>query len=343
MKRYYFRVDGGNIYSVATGHITRCLKLAEYITAQEQAKICFVMKDFAEGVNIVKNKFDVISIAKNADRKEEISILRKTMDPGSCFICDLRNIDDNYISEVKKICAAFILFDDLGVKNIHPDILINPTPFSYYDYKENDYPGTDLLFGENFFFTRDKLINNSYPRDFKKDKYSIMTSFGGADPLNITEFFIKNIAPKLKQHDISIVLGPAYAKKEELIKKYKDSDDLHFSTDVFPLDDMLLNHDVVFVCGGDTSIEACRSGAATFIISSIDYEKDFGRLLHNKEMAYFVADIEDIKAGRFTHDYMTVLEDRSKLAQLSRKGVTLTDGKGLERIYQFILKKEHRR
>ena len=39
MGRIIFRVDGGAIYSIATGHITRCLKLANYIRKNYKIEI----------------------------------------------------------------------------------------------------------------------------------------------------------------------------------------------------------------------------------------------------------------------------------------------------------------
>lgn len=340
MRKYYFRVDGGNIYSIATGHIARCLKLAEYINLREKTEICFIMKDYPEGIDLVRNKFEVFTLDKGIGKKDEARILRESINAGSYFICDLRGVDDAYISEIKKTGATFILFDDMGIENVHPDILINPTPFCYEEYNRNKYPGMTLLLGEEFFFIRPELSSKAYSRNFIKDRRSIMASFGGADPLNITEFFIQKIVPKLGAYDISIVLGPAYAKKEEIINKYGALDMIRFFTQVFPLDSMLLNHDIVFVCGGDTCVEATRSGAATFIISSIDYEKKLGQLLDKKGMAYFVADIEDIKSGKFSRDYLGALKNKERLKSLSFHGMTLVDGRGLERIYNYLQEKK---
>lgn len=336
MKKYYFRVDGGNIYSIATGHVARCLKLAEHINLREKAEICFIMRDYPEGIDLVRNKFEVVTLDKGVGKKDEASILCESINKGSYFICDLRGVDDAYISEIKKTGATFILFDDLSIKNVYPDILINPTPFCYEEYNRNKYPGMTLLLGEKFFFIRPELSSKAYPRNFIKDRHSIMASFGGADPLNITEFFIQKIVPKLGAYDISIVLGPAYAKKEETIKRYGGSSAIRFFTQIFPLDPMLLNHDIAFVCAGDTCIEALRSGIATFIISSIGHEKKIGQLLDKKGMAYFVTDIEDVESGNFSHDYLGVFDDKERLRGLSVRGMTLVDGRGLERIYDYI-------
>lgn len=337
MKKYYFRVDGGNIYSVATGHITRCLKLADFISGKENSQIYFIMKDYKEGVGLVDKKYEAVLLRADADIRSEIDLIKNVISGDSYFICDIRNIDNGYISEIKKNRLKFILFDDLGVKGIEPDILINPAPFCQYGYKREEYPNTKLLLGEKFFFINPSLIDRAHLRDFKKERYNIMASFGGADPCNITEFFIKNIAPQLKEHDISVILGPAYKRKSAIVEKYGNIGNVTFYTDITGLDDMFLSSDIAFVCGGDTCIESCVSGAATFIISSIYYEKSLGQLLDKNKMAYFVADIEDIKSSNVDNKYLKVLHgDEALLSSISKRGMGLIDGNGQDRVYKTI-------
>lgn len=342
MRNYYFRVDGGNLYSIATGHITRCLKLADFIKGREDAHIYFVMKDYKEGVDLVDKRYKTILLNKDATFNEEIGLLKKMISQDAYLICDIRGINSIYINELKNSCTKFILFDDLGAEDLNPDVLINPTPFSYYEYNRNSYPDTTLLLGERFFFASPSLVDKACIRDFEKEKFNIMVSFGGADPCNITEFFLAHISPALKGHNISVVLGPAYKRKSDIMKNYGNIQNIRFFPDIKSLDEILLQNDIAFVCGGDTCIEACASGIATFIISSIYYEKKIGKLLHEKNMAYFIADIEDIKKNEMIDgEYLEVITyDKSHLEEMSRCGRKLVDGQGLERAYNHIHKEE---
>ncbi len=335
---YYFRVDGGNIYSIATGHITRCLKLADYISSHEKAKICFIMKNYSEGVRLVKNRYQVRLINKDLNINDEVRLIRRSIDKDSDFICDLRNINNGYISKIKENCNKFILFDDLGIKNLTPHVLINPTPFCYLNYNGKIKSKTTLLLGEKFFFTDKPLIKKAFTRKYNKRKYNILASFGGADPCNITNFFLKNIAPNLKTHRISVILGPANQNKLELIKNYRNKN-IKFYTNLTCLSDVFSTCDIAFVCAGDTCIESCVSGLATFIISSIYYEKKLGQLLHKKKMAYFVADIANIKMNKISARYLKIMNSDKLLREISSQGRDLVDGEGLERVYAVIKSK----
>jgi spore coat polysaccharide biosynthesis predicted glycosyltransferase SpsG len=337
MRKYYFRVDGGSLYSVATGHIMRCLKLADYISKKENSQIYFIMKNYKEGISLVKNRYSVILLNPAQDINSEISKIKKIIQKGCCFICDIRGVDNRYIAEIKKKSSKFILFDDLGIKDISPDILINPTPFCYYGYKKNNYPDTILLLGEKFFFIDNYLIKRACIRAFKGKRYNIMASFGGADPCNITELFINNIAPCLEGHRISIILGPANIRQDVILEKHRHKKNIRFYTHLSSLSNIFLKNDIAFVCAGDTCIESCSSGVATFIVSSIAYEKNIGQLLHSKKMAYFVTDVEEIKNKILNNGYLDALNNRRFLRDISSNGFKLADGRGQRRIYDILL------
>lgn len=345
MAKYFFRVDGGNIYSIATGHIKRCLKLADYISSieKEDADICFIMKNYKDGVRLADKKYKVITFSANSDLKNEIEFLRDIISREGYFICDIRGIDNRYIAEIKKICFKFVLFDDLCIKDVEPDIIINPTPFSYQEYNEADYSRVTLLLGEKFFFVDPGLIKRTYTRDFNKESYKILVSFGGADPLNITEFFIKNFVTRLKQHNISIVLGPAYSLREEIVSKYSHIKNIKLYLNLNSLDTLLLDSDIAFVAGGDTCIEACASGLATFIISSIAYERKLAQALHARNIAYFLADKEKISDDECVDDYFleSLRKNKELLGNLSKNTRSLIDGYGLERVYNIIKENNH--
>lgn len=337
MQSYYFRVDGGSIYSVATGHIFRCLKLAEYLAKHNNVEIFFIMKDYKEGVDLVNQlKFPVILLSPQTTFDEEIRIIKNKAKQNSIIICDVRKIGQPYISQMKEHFRTFVLFDDLGIKNVNPDILINPAPYCYNEYNKRDYPKSALLLGEKFFFLSKQLKDNSCKRDFRKEKFSIMASFGGADPMNITEVFIQRLVPCISEFDISIILGPAYLKKDEIKTRYGSIKNIRFIENVSPLDRVFLKHNIAFVCGGDTCIEACASGMATFIIASIYYEKKTAELLHKSRMAYFVGDIEGIKRDGFSNGCLRALKNKDFLNRIASYGRNLTDGKGLERVCRIL-------
>lgn len=338
MRRFYFRVDGGQIYSIATGHITRCLKLADYIANKEKAEINFIMKNYKEGIGLVRRKYKVIPLGINIKLSDEISWIKKIITKDPYFICDIRNINKEYINKIKRSCKKFVLFDDLGIKDLTPDILINPTPFCYRGYKKNDCKDTRLLLGEDFFFISQFLTRKANKRNFGRNKLNIMASFGGADPCNITEFFLQNIVPALREHRLSVVLGPAYKKRAEVQERYKGISNIKFYANLTSLDNIFVRNEIAFVTGGDTSIESCSNGLATFIISSIHYEKEIAKSLHKKRMVYFIGDIERINKGSFFNDaYLAVLQDKHLLKGLSENGMRLVDGRGLERIYNALL------
>lgn len=339
MKDYYFRVDAGNVYSLATGHLTRCLKLADYISSKEKADICFLMKGYPEGIKLVEGRYRVVILARNSGEKEELEFISRNISKGCFFICDVRGVGAGYVKKIKRICTKFVLFDDLGEACGQSDILINSGLLYNRAYNKKGFPGTDFLLGEKYFLLSRKLVSRGHKRGFVGRKLKVMASFGGADPCGVTEFFIENIVPLLKGHEIAVVLGPAFGRKKEVLRRYAGINGLKFISGVNNLDNLLLKHDIAFTCGGDTCIEACASGAVTMIISSIFYERKLAEVLHKRGMAYFVADIDALRNKEFNLGPLKIaLGDRRLLRNISSTGLGRVDGLGLERVYHRIIK-----
>ncbi|MBF0483562.1 MAG: hypothetical protein HQL25_02535 [Candidatus Omnitrophica bacterium] len=341
MRKFCFRVDGGSIYSVATGHITRCLKTARYLKARGEQDFVFFMRDYPEGIRLVEPEFKVIRLPKDIPIEDEIQLMGPEFNKNTFFFCDIRNLTQKYIDAVRSACRKFILFDDLSVKNLQPDILINPTPFSYLNYNTKVCVHTKLLLGEEYFFVSDHLVKQARKRDFSKDHFNILASFGGADPCNITEYFLNEIVPLLTPHTVTVVLGPAYKLAAEVQVKYASLKNVKFVVGPKNLDDLFLSNDIAFVCGGDTCIESCCSGAATFVISSISYEKQCAEILSARNMVVFATDIEDIKAGRVNKKFMDLIKkSEPRLKAISDQGMVLVDGSGLKKIYDALMEGE---
>ena len=80
MKKYYFRVDGGDVYCIATGHIMRCLKLADFISMREKAEIYFIMKNYKDGIGLVGGRYRVLLIDKDLNIKDETKNINNNLE-----------------------------------------------------------------------------------------------------------------------------------------------------------------------------------------------------------------------------------------------------------------------
>ncbi len=340
---FVFRVDGGNVYSVAMGHVYRCLHLAHHLSDKNTGNISFLMRNFPEGVGKVKTTYPVEYVPKDLSICEERDFIFSKIAVKDVFICDIKGIDNNYIKKIKQKVSLFCYFDDIGISDINPDILINPSPYTDMSlYTPAD--GCDYLLGLDYFILDNRIYKT------KKDSLNtnirkILLSFGGADLTNITGAFIKNMRDFFKEYFITVIIGCAYNQKRE--KQLKEITNVRkaqgftikLKKDVPSLYPFFLETDIAIVAGGDTCLESIFTGTPTFIISSIEYEAKSAKALHDKGIARHVGFIQKDSAKEILKNVENDLSNKKLLKELFENGKSVIDGKGIERVANKILEK----
>ena len=337
-ERVIFRVDGGNVYSLAMGHVYRCLKVAKIIAGRKVgADLIFVMKDYEKGVKKVEEEdFEVVQIPHNWTIEEEIDFIDEfTKDFTShIFIADIRHINNEYIAIVKTNRGHVIYFDDLGGHSLKPDVIINPSiaassqRYPYHNEKTDYYIG-----GKYFIIDRTIFLN---PKDSIREKCNtILVSFGGADPCNLTCSILRTLVKLPIDINITVILGPAYNHHRELKKLLQTGQrQITIKTDVKNMYKEIMNADIGIVSGGDTCLEMIFTGTPAVVIPSIWYEKEVADYLVEKGAA------KSIYSHEVEEKLLNTIEDLihnySERQTLNRVAKNLVDGKGAERVFEII-------
>lgn len=333
-----FRVDGGNVYGVAMGHVYRCLKVAKAIAERKAgADITFVMKNYKAGTKKVQEEgFKVVQIPYEWRIEEEIDFIDKFTKEftSHIFIADTRDINNKYIESVKTNRGYFIYFDDLGGHSLKPDVIINPSVAESLQKYRSYNKKTAYYIGEKYF-----IIDRNFflkPKDSIREECNrILVSFGAADPCNLTCRILKILVKLAVEININVILGPAYNYRRELNKLLQNSRrDITTKTNVKNMYNEIMNADIGIVSGGDTCLEMIYTGTPTMIIPSIWYEKETAGYLAEKGAAECVyLDEGDEKILNGIED---LIHNYSKRKSLSRIGRKIIDGKGIERVFAII-------
>ena len=334
-----FRVDGGDVYSVAMGHVYRCLKVAKTIAERRAgADITFVMKNYKEGIKKVQEEgFKVVQIPPEWRVGEEIDFIDEFTKEFTyhIFIADIRDINNKYIETVKANRGCFIYFDDLGGHSLKPDVIINPSIAEslqkYPSYNEK----TDYYIGEKYFIIDRKIFLN--PKDsIREECNKILVSFGGADPCNLTCSILKTLVKLPVEININVILGPAYNHRRELDKLLQNNRrDITIKTNVKSMYNEIMNADIGIVSGGDTCLEIIYTGTPTMIIPSIWYEKEIARYLAEKGAADCVY-LDEGDDEKMLNGIEDLIHNYSKRKSMSRTGRAIIDGKGVEKVFTII-------
>jgi pseudaminic acid biosynthesis-associated protein pseG len=241
-----FRVDAS--LQIGSGHLMRCLTLAERLRERENANIVFVLRDL-EGnlIEFVKRKgYQVLvlprtvekqkylsgyeawlTVDQKTDARECIAILQEEPHP-DFLIVDSYAIDEVWERTVRPYVGKIVVIDDLANRVHDCDILLDQ---NFYLDKESRYENLVprscrcflgpryVLLRKEFYNTKKKIRRRSGEID------NILVFYGGVDLTNETEKAIFAILKSGIHAHVNVILGQANPYRDrikELCDKYKN-------------------------------------------------------------------------------------------------------------------------
>ena len=232
MLNIIFRVDSSNL--IGTGHIFRCINLANII---ENTNIEFICKDFENNSShICKQKYKVhlikpseflnVNLNINSwlgdtqlnDAKKTIEIIKnKNID---WLFIDHYNINKKWEDYLKPFVKKIFVIDDYTNRPHNCNVLLNQQieydkSFLYKNLLPSD---CKLLLGKKFILLKQEYINSSIIRKTIKKLKRINIFMGGGDPsnetLNIIKIFEKLNEKLNKPFIFDVIVGSSNKHKK---------------------------------------------------------------------------------------------------------------------------------
>ncbi len=333
MRKYYFRVDGGNVYSLGMGHVYRCLKIADCLKRKGIGSV-FIMRGIRGGIDKVRDQnYPVISLPGNLGPDEEINKLADIC-KGSVLIADIRGISNKFFRRLNAVCKKTIYFDDLGSNNFSPDVLINPAVTPQLRRYRRKQKKTRYLLGVKYF-----ILGQGFRRKHKVSQSikNVAVSLGGADPAGYTPRILKILSELKYSFRIKLILGPAFRNFNEISGLVKALNGrISVLKNVKNMGKWLYQADLAFVSGGDTALELAYTGTPGIIVPTIDYENITAEYLEGKSIFINLRDIKKIAVSSTLKKIEAFWEDYNKRKRFSRNARSFIDGRWINRISPFL-------
>ena len=232
INKIVFRCDAGNNPKVGTGHLYRCIHIAEYLVRKYEINkkqiifICKQKREFSISKNILHNhNYKIKEISNNIidNSTEEAKIISRAS--GNLLIIDrIGTTNKKFYNILKKRFNKIILFEDKSKIRNRFDLTINSLVFPKLHLKSRN-----VKVGFKFLLLPSILKNkatNSLPNN-------IFLSFGGYDHNNLC-FKVLKILHKVNQN-LKIFIPKIYelnlhklSKNHKIILYSKDSYLEHF-------------------------------------------------------------------------------------------------------------------
>lgn len=332
---FYIRADANE--KIATGHMVRCLAIAEAAREAGEDTTFIMADDRGKGLVDAKGFQSIVLNTTWDEMNTEIpTILEVIKENGikSLFI-DSYFVTETYLTELRKIThVAYI--DDLNLFKYPVDTLICYASYYKKFAHEDNYTDTELLLGINYAPLRHEFSQCGEKKIASKIENVLLMS-GGTDQYDIIEGVLDAIDKK-RYKNIYVTCGIFYQGINELKRKYENYPSVKIMRNIPDIKNYMDAVDIAVTGAGTTLFELCAVG-----LPAISYILADNQILNGRQ---FDADgiipcMGDVRQDDIVHKVAEYLE-RYDGNQLERKKISLkmqkyVDGKGAMRIAQKMI------
>tara|TARA_B100000686_G_C16787710_1_gene976378 strand:+ start:1929 stop:2900 length:972 start_codon:yes stop_codon:yes gene_type:complete len=304
------------------GHLMRQIHIANEFRRQKK-EVRFFIPGYQTAKDILKQYNFSYHTVENFD-----SVPNMEKEDGGITILDIQNTTFTFIQTLKNKCKKIISFEDHGEGRNSVDLLIdcNLNP----ENSQKISSPANILFGLPYSVLGPQFRKfHLEQRNFQDEIRSLLITFGGTDPYNITLDLAKHIPNKLKT---TIIVGPGFQNQKNLMEL--NNNQINIKENAGDMAQMLVNHDGVFCSGGITLHEAMCLGTPAFVINQVEHQEDKAKTAESRGAAINLGQTNTWNKNRLTEIFNLNNKILSKMSDAGKKCI---DGQGLNRVTEAIL------
>ncbi len=344
---------------MGTGHIMRCLTLAEALKKQG-AEIEFICR--AHEGNLIERieqqgfKTYVFPLSQNAviddglyglyglkwlgsSQEEDAALCLPILEKikPDWLIVDHYSLDQTWQSVLAECFSKLMVIDDLANRKHQCDVLLDQT----YGRKESDYAGlvpkrSQLLLGSEYALLRPEFAEwreYSLRRRIKPSFKKLLITMGGVDADNVTGKLLEILKDSSlpQELEIDVVMG---ATAPHLKSVQQQAELLAYKTNVMVnvsnMAEIMANADLAIGAAGATTWERCCLGLPTIQIVIAKNQRLIAELIDNVGAALCLG-IEQLNQ---ICDYISKMENKSE--QLTTNSSEIVDGTGVNLVLRSL-------
>lgn len=343
------RADGNS--KIGTGHIMRCLAVAERIRERE-SDVVFAVADQESNRLLAEKEYKTVILDSDytnmSMERDKIRELIRSYSP-TAFLVDSYFADRDYFQMLREIFpdGKIIAFDDLHSDIFPVDLLIHygiggeRRKEQYIkDYREAGADVPKLLLGESFAPLRHEFLGIP-GRKIQSEVKNVLVLTGGSDVSHTTVQMLEYLA---KNQDFSkirfhFVVGKLNPDKERIHKISESVLNAVIHTDVKNMRSLMEDADLAVSAGGTTLMEICACGTPLITFVCADNQIEGVADVVKKTNAVFAGDARnnpDLINDIFSAILLLGANENLR-REISRKEQETIDGKGADRIADEIM------
>lgn len=323
----YFRVDMNNI--IATGHVMRCLAIAEgFVEAGEECTFILADDYAKEFIESFGHRVIVLGTVWNK-LDDEIDIMCEIIKANNIrqMIVDSYYVTHKYLSELNDR-ASIAYIDDNNAFTYPVDVVIASGIWIDFTEYKKQYKDTQtrLLLGTEYVPLRKEF------REVKtSNKYiDVMITTGGTDTYNVAGGLIENIRESHPEWKVKVI--------STRLPKEMETENIKILSNVRNMSEIMSASKVAISASGGTLYELCSCKIPTVCFTFADNQLEFASEMRRQGIMEYVGDArteEDI-IEQLVVKAMNLLNNPIRQFVMQDKMSNLVDGKGVKRIVEEL-------
>lgn len=334
MNKLYIRVDMNR--TIATGHVMRCLSIAE-AARDNGVDATFILAD-TQAEDLIQSKGFRMIILNSTwnDLEKELPDLLDLIAKENIetLLVDSYYVTENYLEALNNATSVAYI-DDLNSFHYPVDTLIAYANYWKKMNYEDNYPDTKLLLGCSYVPLRTEF-RNLPPKLIRENVENLLILTGGSDNLGISENILDHIL--LEQYKkVDVICGRYFEQFDYMKTKYCNCQNVHLHKAVDNIIDYMLDADVAISAGGTTLYELCATGTPTITYSFADNQLDNVRQFAEDGIMQYAGDIRFDFWERKMNRLLVCLKNNRLRKDVSIKEKKIIDGYGTLRVVKNLI------
>jgi len=339
----FIRTDAS--IDIGTGHVTRCLTLADGLKKKDAAISFICRKESGNLIEYIENKgYRVNPLPTNidilADRDLTQKILQEQQKPTDWMIIDHYEIDASWESTLRKFVKKIMVIDDLANRKHDCDILLGQN----YSGNHNRYNGLVprhciQLLGPEYALLRPQFREaRESLRERDGEIKRILVFMGGADPFNETCKALRGIQ-MLDRHDIAVdvVTGASNPNRDEVEKLASLISGTTFYCNVNNMAELMAAADLCVGAGGTSTWERCCLGLPVIAMILAENQRKTVEDIERTGIGINLGRHEGVKKSDIKSSIDYLLKNPEKVRGMSLRAMEIVDGRGTDRVSRELL------
>lgn len=323
--RVVIRADAS--VAIGTGHIMRCLTLAETLR-ERGAAVMFVCREVAGNCcDLIQGKgFEVSRLpgAEPFSAVRDAGLTAAVMGASADWlIVDHYALDAEWERRLRQHARRIMVVDDLADRPHDCDLLLDQNLFDDMElrYAGLTSPDCRLFLGPRYALLRDEFI--AARRTLRKRDGSVrrlLLFFGGSDPTNETEKALQAVAtPEFSALSIDVVVGAANPLGDRIQNICAGLPNVIFHRQVTHMAELMTRADLAVGAGGTATWERCFLGLPALTVVVADNQAKPAEAADRAGLTYLVGRSSDIDAPRLSEAFRRVLHQPLALAGMAAR------------------------